>query len=237
MGAGEARRLQIRFAGQVLVALSLLRQILSSVVSRRLEGEGERKCRKVQGTCIRVSAHWPFEQRSKLRAQAPSRRTRRWPESIKPGRMKRVPKPEPKDDVANEPETEAPDGNGTKPERTFGGLSAREAGLRSAQKRQERQLAQAEAVKARSDGRIVFVRVPVHLGDIVSALANGAAKGDAGQARELRSWMAEFPVDDSTDISALDRRTREALKARLLSELSPIAHSPIAPMETDAEGL
>lgn len=126
--------------------------------------------------------------------------------------------------LVNEGTTGQGDGGATKPKRSFGGLTPQEAGRKSAEARKRRDLAQAESLRASSDGRIVFVRVPVHLGDIVAALANGATKGDAGQARELRSWMAEFPVDDDTDVSALDRRTRTALKARLLADLAELTH-------------
>jgi len=118
------------------------------------------------------------------------------------------------------------------PKRTFGGLTPQEAGRKSAEARKRRDLAQAESLRQTSDGRIVFVRVPVHLGDIVAKLALQATRGDTSAARELRSWMAEYPVDDDTDISALDRRTRQALKARLLAELAPLSPSPIVSSAT-----
>ena len=137
--------------------------------------------------------------------------------------------------AGNDGTTGRGDGDGAKPKRTFGGLTPQEAGRKSAEARKRRDLAQAESLRAASDGRIVFVRVPVHLGDIVAALAKGAARGDAGQARELRSWMAEYPVDDDTDISALDRRTRQALKARLLAELDPTPQRPIVSSATAHE--
>jgi hypothetical protein len=119
-------------------------------------------------------------------------------------------------------------------ERAFGGMSASEAGRKGALVREERKRAQAEAQAAASDGRVVFVRTPVALGDIVARLSTLAAKGDTSAARELRSWLAEYPVEETTDVAALDTRTREALKAELLMRIAhraegidPAAPSPL----------
>ena len=106
-----------------------------------------------------------------------------------------------------------------KGQRTFGSLSPQEAGRRSAQARRAKSLAQAEQIKAASDGRVVLIRVPVALGDIISRLAADAQKGNTQAARELREWMREYPAEDQTDLSALDERTRQALVARLLAEI------------------
>lgn len=67
-------------------------------------------------------------------------------------------------------------------------------------------------------GHAVVVRTTVQVGQIVSALAKDAAKGNTQSARELRAYLADFPVETDTDVSALDRRTRQALLAMLLDD-------------------
>lgn len=115
--------------------------------------------------------------------------------------------------------------------RRFGGLTPREAGLRSAQARKERSIAQAEQIRAQSDGRVLLARVPVALGDIVARLSADAVKGDARAAAELRTWLREYPAEDDTDMSTLDKRTRQALMARLLAEIEAEEGRPPASPE------
>lgn len=94
--------------------------------------------------------------------------------------------------------------------------SAREAVQARWAKERARETEEAEA---RSDGRVVMMRVPVHLGDIVSKLASQAKKGDTHAARELREWMRQFPADDESDLSALDGRTQRAVLTRIIAEV------------------
>jgi hypothetical protein len=104
-------------------------------------------------------------------------------------------------------------------QRTFGSLSPQEAGRRSAQARRERSLAQAEQIRQASDGRVVLVRVPVQLGNIVARLAADAEKGQTQAVQQLRALMQEYPAEDETDLSVLDRRTRQQVIARVLADI------------------
>ena len=104
-------------------------------------------------------------------------------------------------------------------QRSFGSLSPAEAGRRSAQARRERALLRDSEAAAASDGRVLLVRTPVQIGDIIANLAVRAKKGDTGAARELRAYLAEYPAEDSTDVSALDKRTRQQVLAKLLAEI------------------
>jgi hypothetical protein len=66
----------------------------------------------------------------------------------------------------------------------------------------------------------IVVRTTVQVGKIVTKLATDAAKGDVAAARELRAYLSEVVVEQDTDLSALDARTLQALKARLLQEIA-----------------
>jgi hypothetical protein len=117
-------------------------------------------------------------------------------------------------------------------ERRFGSLTPQEAGRRSAQARRERAIAQDEATAALSDGRVVLVRIPVHLGNIVARLNTQAQKGDTRAASELRTWMREYPAEDTTDLAALDARTRQDVLARVLADIEAEegADHPVGPL-------
>lgn len=80
-------------------------------------------------------------------------------------------------------------------------------------------MAQDAEVAAASSGKVVLVRVPVQVGTIIARLASDAGKGQTQAARELRAYLEAYPAEDETDISALDRRTRQAVLARLLAEI------------------
>jgi hypothetical protein len=68
------------------------------------------------------------------------------------------------------------------------------------------------------DARTVVV--PARIGGIIRALEKSALTGNSNAARELRSWLAEYPPSDgSVSVEQLDRRTRDRILARLLAEL------------------
>lgn len=105
-------------------------------------------------------------------------------------------------------------------QRKFGSLTPQEAGRRSAEARRRKSRAQDEEAVAASDGRVLIVRVPVPIGDIIGRLSTDAKKaGGHAAARELRAYLDAYPVEDETDVSALDRRTRQQVIARLLEEI------------------
>jgi len=119
--------------------------------------------------------------------------------------------------TGGESEGEAP--KGTEPSRTFGGLTPSEAVALRWERERARQATDAEAqVHDRADEAII-VRTTVQTGAIISRLAADARKGNTQAARELRAWLNEVQVETDTDASSLDKRTRQALMARLLDEV------------------
>lgn len=146
----------------------------------------------------------------------------------------------PSDDRPADLETsQAVNGDGTQVESepvattqpSFGGLTPQEAGRRSAQRRAEQARRQEAEQLANSDGRVLMLRVPVHLGDIVSALNTQAKKGNTQAARELREWMREYPAEDATDLAALDSRTQREVLNRVLGEIiEDEGQAPLAPV-------
>lgn len=114
-----------------------------------------------------------------------------------------------------EEETDTP----AKAPRLFGGLTPAEAGLRSAQRRAERALAgETEVARSRS-GETRTVRTSVETGSVIDKLARDAKSGNVQAARELRAWLSELPVEEDTDLSALDKRTRQQVLARVVAEI------------------
>ena len=108
---------------------------------------------------------------------------------------------------------------GAKRQRSFGGLTPQEAGRRSAQARRDKATrSEAEAVET-SSGKVIIIRTPIAVGDIIARLALDAKKGNTQSARELRAYMEMYPADDETDISALDARTRQQVLSRVLAEI------------------
>lgn len=99
-------------------------------------------------------------------------------------------------------------------------------------KAREREAAQEEEAAALSTGKVVIVRTPVAVGDIIARLNTKAKTGDVQAARELREWMREYPADDETDMSALDARTRQQVLARVLAEIAEEeGEAPAGPAE------
>lgn len=127
----------------------------------------------------------------------------------------------------------------------FGKLSAQEAGRKGAALRWERERQRrgdeaAQAVHERQDEALV-VRTTIAAGKIIKRLESDAIAGSAQSARELREWLDRVDVEQDTSISALDRRTIQEMKARLLDEIAAdrAAAEHLAPMqddEADGEG-
>jgi len=60
----------------------------------------------------------------------------------------------------------------------------------------------------------------IRVGEIIQALEHKARKGDAHAARELRSWLAEYPpTDESIDLADVPAAVRERMIKRLLAEI------------------
>lgn len=117
-------------------------------------------------------------------------------------------------DVSTDPQAEVKQGEGL----LRSGVSAREAALARWRKVRERETDENAQAAHEHAGHAVVVRVSVQVGDIIRALAKDAAKGNTQSARELRAYLADFPVETDTDVSALDRRTRQTLLALLMDE-------------------
>jgi hypothetical protein len=101
----------------------------------------------------------------------------------------------------------------------FGGLTAQEAGRRSAARRAERALAGEtdQAAERRDETRTV--RCTIETGKVLERLSKDAKGGNVQAARELRSWLSDLPVESATEVSALDKRTRQQVLTRVLSEI------------------
>lgn len=112
------------------------------------------------------------------------------------------------------------------------GVSAADAARLRWAKAREREAAQEEEAAALTSGKVVIVRTPVAVGDIIARLNTKAKTGDVQAARELREWMREYPADDETDMSALDTRTRQQVLARVLAEIiEEEGEAPAGPAE------
>jgi len=107
----------------------------------------------------------------------------------------------------------------TKEQRSFGGLTAQEAGQRSAEARRRKARARDEDAIQQSTGQVILVRTPVNIGEIIGRLAADAKRGSTQAARELRSYLEAYPAEDATDMSVLDKRTRQQVIARLLADI------------------
>lgn len=78
--------------------------------------------------------------------------------------------------------------------------------------------------------RVVLVRVPVPIGEIIRKLSKEAATGDSGSSRELRAWLSQFPPDaDAADASDLDTVTRAQVAAVLARAIAAAEQ----PLQTD----
>jgi len=125
--------------------------------------------------------------------------------------------------TGGEHEGEAP--KGTEPSRTFGGLTPSEAVALRWERERARQAEDAESQAHDRADEAIIVRTTVQTGAIISRLAADAKKGNTQAARELRAWLNEVQVETDTDASSLDKRTRQALMARLLDEVDEEARA------------
>jgi len=125
--------------------------------------------------------------------------------------------------TGGEHEGEAP--KGTEPSRTFGGLTPSEAVALRWERERARQAEDAESQAHERATEAIIVRTTVQTGAIISRLQADAKKGNTQAARELRAWLSEVQVETDTDASSLDKRTRQALMARLLDEVDEEART------------
>jgi hypothetical protein len=103
---------------------------------------------------------------------------------------------------------------------SFGKLSPSQAARLRWDREKARQQDADEQAAHEAKGITVIVRTSVPIGKIIAKLSQAAQKGDVAAARELRAYLAEAAIETETDLSALDRRTLQTLKARLLQELA-----------------
>jgi len=100
-----------------------------------------------------------------------------------------------------------------------GGHDARELAQRRWEKQRAKE-ATADTSPPEADDEVRIVQCRVRVGRIIVALEREAVRGNANAARELRSWLSEYPpTSDAVRTEDLDRITRDRLLARLLAEL------------------
>jgi len=99
--------------------------------------------------------------------------------------------------------------------KSWGGMSPSEAASLRWKQERARQ-AEQESVTAGED---IVVRTTVPVSTIIKRLSKDAQGGSHQAARELRAWLSDVVVETSTSLSELDERTRQAMVARLLSEI------------------
>jgi hypothetical protein len=126
--------------------------------------------------------------------------------------------------AANHAESDAVDAVPAEPHmRTERGRFTRAGASEAARARWNKQRAQdtpSEVPDADVEDDVRTVVVPARIGAIIRSLEKAALKGNSNAARELRSWLSEYPPSDgSVSVEELDRRTRDRILARLLAEL------------------
>jgi hypothetical protein len=71
-----------------------------------------------------------------------------------------------------------------------------------------------------SDDQAAVLVVPIRIGTIIRALEKQAAGGSSQAARELRSWLAEYPPADTTlDPATLSEERQQRILVRLNAEI------------------
>lgn len=100
-----------------------------------------------------------------------------------------------------------------------GGMDAREMALRRWALERSRKEEETDALTHARQDEVLVVRTTVATGHIIKRLEKDAKGGSTQAARELRAWLSELPIETDTDISALDRRTRQAVLAKLLEQV------------------
>ncbi len=115
--------------------------------------------------------------------------------------------------------TALPTGDDAKPKVLFGGKTASEAAKIRWDRDRARKAQEAEVDAQARSGEVLVVRTTVETGKVINRLALDAKNGNVQAARELRAYLAEVQVESDTDVSALDRKTRQSLMGRLLAEI------------------
>ena len=124
-----------------------------------------------------------------------------------------------------------------KPSAAFGGLGPAEAARKRWRDKRAREQDETEASAHRARGEVALVRVTVEVGKVIDKLSTEARGGNVQAARELREWLGKVEAETDTSVSALDRATRQRMKARLLAELDAEQDDPDAPLpDADAHG-
>jgi hypothetical protein len=100
-----------------------------------------------------------------------------------------------------------------------GGFDAAEAARLRWAKQRARDAEASDLATHERQHEVVVVRTTVATGAILKRLERDAKQGSTQAARELRAWLSDLPIETDTDMSALDKRTRQALLARLLEEV------------------
>jgi hypothetical protein len=115
----------------------------------------------------------------------------------------------------------------------FGGLTPAEAARKRWESKRAREQDEDQAQAASARREVALIRVTVETGAVIDKLAREAKGGNVQAARELREWLNKVETETDTSVSALDRATRQRMKARLLAELQEgdtPDPSPPAPM-------
>jgi hypothetical protein len=83
----------------------------------------------------------------------------------------------------------------------------------------ERQAAENHQSAAGND-QVLRCSVSIRVGEIIQALQKKARTGDAHAARELRSWLAEYPPqDEDIDFADLDKVTRQRMLRIVMAKI------------------
>lgn len=124
------------------------------------------------------------------------------------------------------------------PKVAFGGLTPSEAAKKRWREKRAREQDEDQAQAAFARSEVALVRVTVETGQVIDRLAKDAKNGNTQAARELREWLARVEVETDTSVSALDRGTRQRMKARLLQEMAQDEQPqrPSVPSSDGADG-
>lgn len=100
------------------------------------------------------------------------------------------------------------------------GISAREAARLRWEKERARRAAEEDKAAEAATGQILRWSGSLRVGEIIQALETKARKGDSHAARELRSWLSEYPpTDEAVDLADMPAAMRQKLLKRLVAEV------------------
>lgn len=105
------------------------------------------------------------------------------------------------------------------PAKAFGSLTASEAASLRWERQRQREASEAAQAVHERQGEAIVVRTTVQTGEIIGKLAGLAKGGNTQAARELREWLDRSDIERDTDLTTLDRRVVQEMKARLLAEI------------------